>query len=501
MDVNDSTSIISTLPLESQQVLLEHPAICELIKGLVETIERMQYQINELHLEVKRLQDQLKLDSHNSSKPSSTDQNRNRLKESVISLRHKTNKKPGGQRGHPGTTLQAVSNPDYIISHKVSVCLCCGKDLSFTPITKIEKRQVFDLPPLKLEVTEHQAEVKICPGCYTQNQRDFPEGVTQSVQYGEQVKGLALYLNQYQLIPYERVSEVFEDLFGQSISQGTLLNAIETSYLQLEPVENWIKDKILDSHTTHFDETGVYFNGKRGWLHSASTDKFTYYFSHSRRGSVAMDDAGILPNLKGVAVHDHWESYNSYENCSHAFCNAHHLRELIRAYEQDGACWAKEMKELLLAIKGKVDEAKGYGKTALEPKTIKHYHQCYNKIISGAIKSCSEEVRIRDKPKRGRKKQSKERNLLERLIKYETETLRFMEDFRVPFDNNLAERDIRMVKVKQKISGCFRSENGVKYFCRIRGFISTIKKQGENVLECLRRIFQTSKVEIILCYP
>ncbi|PIU56411.1 MAG: hypothetical protein COS88_02865, partial [Chloroflexi bacterium CG07_land_8_20_14_0_80_51_10] len=221
---------------------------------------------------------------------------------------------------------------------------------------------------------------------------------------------------------------------------------------------------------------------------------FTHYSSHLKRGREGMDDASILPNYEGVAVHDHWEPYNSYENCSHAFCNAHHLRELTRAYEQDGACWAREMKELLMEIKGEVDQAKDSGKQAMESDRVESYHQRYQNILTEALKTyppvcrplsaCNaqagngtgrSEGEIRDKPKRGKKKQRKDKNLLDRLIKYEIETLRFMEDFKVPLDNSLAERDIRMVKVKQKISGCFRSEEGAKYFCRIRGFISTIK--------------------------
>jgi transposase len=212
-------------------------------------------------------------------------------------------------------------------------------------VAGIEKRQVFDIPPLKLEVTEHQSEVKICPGCHTLNRGGFPAGVSQPVQYGGRAKGFAVYLNQYQLIPYQRVTEMFEDLFGQPISQGTLLNALEACYGHLESTEEWIKSGILNSHSAHFDETGLYRGSERAWVHSASTEELTYYFPHSKRGNAGMDDAGILPNYKGVAVHDHWEAYNSYEDCSHAFCNVHHLRELTRAYEQDGAWWAEEMKD------------------------------------------------------------------------------------------------------------------------------------------------------------
>ena len=491
-------SKIATLPLESQQALAEQPALRELIEELVKIIEEQQQEIDELRYEVKRLQDQLKLDSHNSSKPPSTDRNRVTSGKKAVSLRNITGKKPGGQEGHPGTTLQAVSSPDRIVPHEVSVCSRCGKDLSSIPVAEIEKRQVFDIPPLNLEVTEHQAEVKVCPACHALNRGDFPAEVTQAVQYGERAKGFGVYLSQYQLIPYQRVTEMFEDLFGQSISQGTLLNAIQTSYRNLEFTEAWIKSNILDSHTVHFDETGLYYSGERFWLHTASTEEFTYYHPHPKRGWAAMEDGDILPNYKGVAVHDHWKPYNSYKGCSHAFCNAHHLRELTGAYEQEGASWAEEMKGLLLEIKGQVEEAKDSGQQALEASLIDSYHQCYQDILSEALKSYPAAEGIRDKPKGGKKKQSKGRNLLDRLMQYEAETLRFVEDFRVPFDNNLAERDIRMVKVKQKISGCFRSEDGAKNFCRIRGFISTVKKQGKDVLEYLCKLFQPPEVGPIL---
>ncbi len=498
-------SKISNLPLESQQALLiEHPALLELLKELIGIIGRqqqeiagLQQEIAELQREVKRLRDQLHLDSHNSSYPPSTDKSRTKSGKKVNSLRKSTGKKPGGQENHPGTTLRMVPSPDKVISHEVEACSHCGYDLSSTPVAGIERRQVFDIPPLKLSVTEHQAEVKTCPLCHTLSRGSFPEGVTQVVQYGERVKSMMVYLNQYQLLPYERVTELFQDLLGQSISQGTLLNALKTSYSNLEDTENWIKDKILHSPVLHGDETGIYYNGKRIWLHSASTPEFTYYFPHSRRGKVAIDEAGILPSYRGIAIHDHWEAYNSYRSCAHAFCNCHHLRELTQAHEQEGALWAKEMKELLLEIKERVDQAKDAGRCALEPELVSSYHHRYQTILTSALENYPRED-TRDRPQRGKKKQSKAKNLLDRLLKYQKETLRFMEDFQVPFDNNLAERDLRMVKVKQKISGCFRSEKGANYFCRIRGFISTVRKQGKNVLECLSQTFQPSKAGTIL---
>ena len=504
-------SKISALSIEYQQVLKKHPALWQLFEELIKMvekqqaemerqqseIEKQQAEIKELRYEVKRLQNQLQLDSHNSSKPPSTDLSRSTSRKKEVNRPSTTKRKPGGQPGHPGTTLQAVAIPDHTILHRASICSHCGEDLSSITTDKIEKRQVFDLPPFKLAVTEHQAEVKTCPHCHQEVKAEFPSGINQPVQYGERVKSLAVYLNQYQLLPYERVTEVFQDLLGQTISQGTLLNALKASYHNLEDTEDWIKNRILHSPVVHCDETGIYRNGKRIWLHSASTKDLTYYFPHSRRGKIAIDEAGILPSYRGVAIHDHWEAYNSYPSCTHAFCNCHHLRELTQIYEQEGASWAKEMKELLLEIKEQTERAKDAGKQALEPELVSFYHHRYQTILTPALQIYSRED-TRDKPRRGRKKQSKAKNLLDRLIKYQKETLQFMEDFQVPFDNNLAERDLRMVKVKQKISGCFRSEKGANYFCRIRGFISTVRKQGKNILECLSQTFQPSKVGTIL---
>lgn len=294
-------SKFSALPIEYQQVLKKHPALWQLFEELGKMVEKQQAEIEELRYEVKRLRNQLQLDSHNSSKPPSTDLSRSTSRKKEVNLRSTTKRKPGGQPGHPGTTLQAVATPDHTILHRASICCHWGEDLSSIATEKIEKRQVFDLPPLQLEVTEHQAEVKTCPHCHQEVRADFPSGINQPVQYGVGVKSLALYLNQYQLLPYERVTEIFQDLFGQSISQGTLLHAISTAYRQLAATENWIKEKILSSSVVHFDETGLYQEGKRGWLHTASTPQFTYYFPHPQRGQKAMTAAGILPTYQGVA--------------------------------------------------------------------------------------------------------------------------------------------------------------------------------------------------------
>ncbi len=481
------SEIISVLPADLQQVLLQHREFIALVERVIAENEEIkktnaiqQEHILFIESEIKRLKDQLELDSHNSSKPPSTDKGRQK----ITSLRKSTGRSPGGQKGHNGTTLEQVSDPNYKVDIKVNVCAHCGKDISSILPKDIEKRQVFDTPPIKIEVTEYQAEIKDCPFCGHKNKGIFPEGVDQPVQYGERIKATGVYLNQQHLIPYDRTTEIIEVLCGQSISGGTLYNTNEEIYSNLETTEKGTKQSIINSEVVRFDETGYYENADRHWLHSASTEEYTYYYPYQNRGNEGMNAAGILQYFHGIGVHDHWKAYFKYTNFTHALCNVHHLRELTCAYEQDNCEWANKVKTLLLEIKTKVDEAKEEGKQFLESDVKEYYRQKYFEILTNAL-ILYPKHNDKGPPKRGRKKQSKSKNLLDRLLEFEKETLRFMEDFKVPFDNNLAERDIRMVKTQQKISGCFRSAEGAKYFCRIRGFISTVKKQGKNVLDYL----------------
>ena len=477
--------------METQPISLSDikslPQALAVIEDLLASMTQLQERIDALEAENKRLTDQLNLDSHNSSLPPSSD--KVRQPKSTRSLRQKSGRKAGGQKGHIGSTLCQVQTPDQVIVHPVLVCCGCGQDLADVPATQRQKRQVFELPPLKLEVIEHQAEVKLCPHCTQVSGAQFPPDVTQPVQYGPRVKGVLVYLNQEQLIPYERTCGLFSDLFGQPVSQGTLLHANQECFEQLAGCETRIKQEIQQSAVVNFDETGLSETGKRIWLHCASTETHTHYFAHPKRGKAAMQAQGILPDFQGTAVHDHWEPYQSFETCEHAFCNAHHLRELVGAIERDDAPWAKAMKRLLVDIKTTVDTAKDEGKLQLPAKTVIDFNRQYRQIVSQGLQPYLIEPKSNAPPKRGRKKQSKTKNLLDRFDKYQTQTLRFMTDFRVPFDNNQAERDIRMTKVKQKISGTFRSPNGTPHFCRIRGFISTLKKQGTNVLDALTHTF------------
>ena len=463
------------------------PQALHLIEGLVGFIGQLQTRIEELEAENKRLRDHLRLNSSNSSLPPSSDKGRG--PRATKSLRQPTGRKPGGQPDHPGATLKSVEKPDKLVVHPVTQCPACGQDVSPVPVTRVDTRQVFELLPMKLEVTEHQAEVKICPHCSQEIQGVFPADVRQPVQYGARVKGLLVYLNHGQLLPYERTTALVEDVVGQPVSQGTLLTATQTCAAHLAGTEESIKQAVQQAAVAHFDETGLYENGRRLWLHSASTPTLTYYFPHEKRGQAALQAAEVLPHFHGIAVHDHWEAYQQFDNCQHAFCNAHHLRELQRAIDQDQAAWAEEMKTLLVQIKDHVDQAKAAGQPALPTEQIAQFEAQYRNLVDRALQSYMNAPAATTPPARGRRKQSTTKNLLDRLARYQAETLRFLTDFRVPFDNNLAERDLRMTKVKQKISGTFRSSQGTQAFCRIRGFISTLKKQGRNVLEELTQTF------------
>lgn len=474
--------IMNTSPTSSPQIPREVADLMEQHPSLRLFIEQMRAQILALQSEVQNLKQQVQLNSQNSSKPPSSDfhhQNRN--------PRAKSGRKPGGQPGHPGETLGFSEQIDIQEIHGLSRCPQCEQDLSSEPVLEWTRRQVFDLPPMRLEVTEHQAEVKVCPHCQARRQAPFPSGIEQPTQYGPRLKGLLVYLHDYQLLPFQRLQELAQDLWGQPISPGTLARIEQVASQRLRPFEQQLKLELQQAAVVHFDETGLYQQGRRRWLHNASNAQATYYFTHDQRGQAAMDAAAILPQFEGIAVHDHLEAYQHYDACQHAFCNAHHLRELLHAEEIEQQAWATQMKELLVEIKQQVDAAKTQAQTTLPLKTQQRYLKRYRNILKTAASTYPKPQRLEGQ--RGRLKQAKSKNLLDRLLRSETETLRFMSDFRVPFTNNQAERDLRMVKVQQKISGCFRSSQGTEAFCRVRGFISTIKKRRQNLLDSLTLIF------------
>jgi transposase len=459
-------------------------AVVELVESLYLLIERQQEQINQLTARVKELEDRLALNSQNSSQPPSSDPPGQRTK----SLRSASGKKPGAQKGHPGKMLKAHPKPDRILRHSLPACRHCGENLEAVVGTEnSERRQVFDLPPIKLEVAEHRTVSKVCPACRMLNCGEFPREVAPGVQYGPHLKALGVYLVNYQLLPWQRTCELISDLTGQWIAEGTLAAALAECARNLEQPEQQIKRAIQQAALAHFDETGLYVTEQRQWLHVSSTASLTHYGHHPKRGAEATKEIGILPVFSGRAIHDHFAPYFSY-SCDHGLCNAHHLRELTFIHERQHQAWAGEMKQLLVKIKQSVEKTAAIGATTLPKAAQRKFERAYDRLITQGLQLPENQQRQRT-GQRGPAKQSKAKNLLDRLSQHKRETLAFMSDFAIPFDNNQAERDLRMIKVQQKISGCFRTDEGARTFCRIRGYISTIKKQGRHVLSAIISVF------------
>jgi transposase len=421
----------------------------------------------------------LSLTSRNSSKPPSSDQNRKKKK------KNNGNNKPGGQPGRTGINLQPMDNPDNIIPIKID-----KRSLPRDNYSEVgfEARQVIDIEISRI-ITEYRAQIlENAQG--KQFVAAFPEGVTRPIQYGQSIKSHAVYLSQFQLIPYERVADYFINESKIPVSVGSLFNFNQEAFDRLTVFDALAKEKLIKALLIHSDETGINLNGKRIWLHSASNEKWTYFFPHEKRGSEAMEYIGILPKFRGVLIHDHWKPYYTYATCIHALCNAHHVRELQWVIDNTSYAWAQSMQDLLLEINKAVNES---NKNMLDSKTSNEFRNRFRQIIkNGAIEMplpLEKPVTSDGKKKRGRDKKSKELNLLERLRDFEDDVLRFMEVDYVPFTNNQGENDIRMTKVQQKISGCFKSMDGAKIFCRVRSYLLTSQKHGITPTDALKSLF------------
>jgi transposase len=462
----------------------------DFILSLLTTIASMQEQlashadkIEKLEARNRQLESQIGKDSHNSHKPPSSDG----LKRVVKSNRTKSNKPSGGQNGHQGTTLAMVEAPDHVVTHAVAECTTCGGHLHRVMPHTIHRRQVFDIPPVRVEVTEHRAEEKECPRCGSKNAAPFPDGVTKATQYGTQLKTITLLLSHYQLVPSKRLREALQELFGCAVSEGTIYNWSRELHVSLQKTEETIKEQIRASKVIHADETGIYRDRKLHWLHVASTEKLTCYAMHPKRGRAAIDAIGILPGYQGTVIHDCWSPYFHY-SFKHGICNAHILRELIFAHEEDNQAFAQELKTLLLRILKIVNRARDGLRPSISPATIRAYEQGYGHCLALGFRDNN---RCEGTPnKRGRPKQTKTYNLLERLRLHRDDILAFMYDFEIPFTNNLGERDLRMFKVKQKISGTFRSLEGAETFCRVRGYISTARKNGVRLVDAVKNALE-----------
>jgi transposase len=479
------------------------------LKRVEEKLERqvcLNYQLTrrlqELQAELERREaGEVRRDSHNSGLPPALNPPAVKAQNAVRrtrSLRRKTGRKVGGQPGHRGATLVRVERPDRVVTHAPQSCRRCAEALSGGAVVAVERRQVCELPPVRLEVTEHRAETRRCAACGERTKAEFPRGVRAPAQYGEGVRARATYLHKYQLLPFARTAEAMRELFGCAISPGTLHTTRGRLAEKLVGAEARIKAALRHAEVIGADETGLRVAGQSHWIHVARTDDLTHYGADARRGRLAIDAIGILPSFKGVCVHDGWMGYDKYRQATHALCGVHLLRELVYVEEvcAEQQQWTRPLSKLLLDIKAEVGRAQGRGETKLSDEQLATFTARYDRLVKRAarlnpppVAEKAEALTRRSKVVRA-KRRDPARPLISRLQTRREQVLRFMTDFRVAFDNNATERDIRMVKLQQKIGGCFRTEEGVAAFCRIRSYLSTARKQGHSVLAALERAFR-----------
>jgi transposase len=432
-----------------------------------------------LEAKVASLEVRLNRTSKNSHKPPSSDG----LKKPA---RHqsKSKRKPGGQQGHRGTTLKLSDQPDRIIQYELAYCQGCGASLDQVEGAVVSRRQEIEIPEKPVQIIEHQCLQKQCPDCGCRNRGQWPEHLNGGkVQYGRRFKAFCTYLLNYQLLPYERTGELLSTLFGYQPGGGTLQSILEQAYVALEPVQEVIKQAVRASPVGHGDETSIRVAGQTQWLHVFSSLVYTYYYWSQHRGQKAHQADGSLPEYKGILMHDAYRSYFGY-GYTHALCNAHLLRELQALSETDQTQrWAWQLRRLLRLAWTLVKTAQATGDTHLSDRSRDRIVVLFEHIVARADQQ--NPPAQRQPGQRGRLAQAPARNLIDRLLQHQEAYLRFLTDFRVPFDNNLAERDLRMSKLQQKISGCFRTPEGADFFCRIRGYISTLRKQGYELLPAL----------------
>jgi transposase len=448
------------------------------IQELKQIIARLLERISQLEAENAQLRRRLGLKSHNSNKPPSSD---GLAKKPAIPKA--SGKKNGGQIGHIGKTLERVENPDEVVVHHASECRRCLRKFSAADVEQIvTKRQVFDIPEPRLEVTEHRlGEIECCGEKYY---GEFPAEVENPVQYGNKIKALSVLLNNEYRLPLQKTESLLADLYNCSYSQSLIMSANAECFEKLEGTENQIKAEILASETVHFDETGMRIEGILNWLHVASNEKWTHLFVHPKRGKEALEsESSIIKDFTNWAVHDCWESYFRFENCQHILCNAHLLRELENLKEQ-GSDWGKQMQDFIFEMY----EASEKGTKLLENRTA--WELRYEQLCGLGDR----EEPPPEKGKRGKAKNSVGRNLLNRLKKHQAGIMEYAFTAEVPFTNNQAERDIRCVKIKQKISNSFRSWKGAAHYARIQGFVSTVRKHKMKVFQEVVNVFNQKDI-------
>ena len=449
-------------------------------------IFKQREQITALQEAVKQLQSRLNMSSRNSSKPPSSD---GLDKPAPKSFRVAGQRPSGGQKGHPGSTLCQATQPDKIVIHSVpEQCKACQRKLTFAYLG--ETRQVFDLPSLQFEVTEHHAMQAICR-CGQVHTGQFPVGVNAGVQYGPRAQAAMVHLNQNHAVSVQRTAALMQDFFGLTVSQATVVKAAQTGAQILQPTVQAIGQAAVSSAVLHADETGLRVAKKLHWLHVLATDTLTWMGCHPKRGTEAFEALALLQQFQGVLVHDGWIPYKALQ-CQHALCNAHHLRELTYLLEEQGQAWAGDMIELLSHANhtDNVNCAHGQSPNYNSQKhqtQVRDLRHLYDAILAQAQ---GDNPRALSSGKRGRPKQSKATNLIGRLRDYSDDVWRFMTQADVPFTNNLAEQAVRMPKVKQKVSGCFRTLEGAQTYCVIRSYCATLHKQGANIFEALVASFK-----------
>jgi transposase len=454
------------------------------LKALIAELLPLKEQLAQANARIKELEDRLAKDSRTSSKPPSSDG----LARLPRNARRPSGKRPGGQAGHAGHTLSMVEQPDEVVRHRPEVCSQCREDLSAVPGIVVERRQVLDVPEIRLLAQEHQIEAICCPNCRTRSLGSFPAAVSAPVQYGPNLQALAVYLHQGQLLPTARTCETLAAICGCQLSEGTLIQWSELAAERLTPTVERIAELIGASQRQHGDETGIRVYGMLHWLHVNSTRFLTHLAWHGSRGREAMDEIGIWPHFAGRGMHDRFASYDAYD-CAHSICGAHLIRDCAGVAEQEPQEWAREMQDFLLDLHDACQEWRRLHLRSVPAMERDDWVARYFEILAAGYAAQPPPPASSAGSRRGRRKQSKAKNLLDALLLRAAQVLALLDDLRIPFTNNQAERDLRLAKVQQKIAGTFRSATGVTTFCRIRSYLSTMHKQGHPMLSALTAVF------------